>query len=51
MVIVVICDDSEIEVPDGEKCTICGRDLQEFDEVTGTGILGYYHWTCVTHFD
>jgi|GEM_PF-793588 len=51
MVIVVICDDSEIEVPDGERCTICGRPLQEFDEVTGTGVFGYYHWTCVTHFD
>jgi|GEM_PF-840032 hypothetical protein len=51
MVMVVICDDSEIEVPDGERCAICNRPLQEYDEVTGTGILGYYHWTCVTHFD
>ena len=51
MVVVVICDDSEIEVQDGERCAICGRPLQEYDEVTGTGILGYYHWTCVTHFD
>ncbi|UEC43360.1 MAG: hypothetical protein METHAR1v1_1320004 [Methanothrix sp.] len=51
MVMVVICDDSEIEVPDCERCAICNRPLQEYDEVTGTGILGYYHWTCVTHFD
>jgi hypothetical protein len=51
MVIVVICDDSEIEVPEGERCAICNRPLEEYDEVTGTGILGYYHWTCVTHFD
>jgi len=51
MVVVVICDDSEIEVPDGERCAICGRPLQEFDEVTRTGILGYYHWTCVTHYE
>ncbi|MHC1630838.1 MAG: hypothetical protein ACXQT4_00835 [Methanotrichaceae archaeon] len=51
MVVVVICDDSEIEVPDNEICQICGRLLEEYDEVTGTEMLGYYHWTCVTHFE
>ena len=51
MAVVVICDDSEIEVSEGERCAICGRLLEEYDEVTGTGVLGYYHWTCVTHFE
>jgi hypothetical protein len=46
-----LCNDSEIEieVEDGVVCEICGLELEEFDHVTGTGILGYYHWTCVTH--
>lgn len=48
---VVLCNDSEIEVADGEVCQICGQVLEEFDEVTGTGIHGYYHWTCVCHTD
>jgi len=46
--VVVLCNDAEIEVPDGEICQICGCELEEFDEVTGTGIHGYYHWICVT---
>jgi hypothetical protein len=25
--------------------------LEEFDQVTGTGIHGYYHWTCIAHVD
>lgn len=49
--VVVICNDAEIEVEDGEICQICGCELEEFDQVTGTGIHGYYHWTCVTHVD
>lgn len=49
--VVVLCNDAEIEVNDGEVCQICGCELEEFDEVTGTGIHGYYHWTCVNHVD
>ena len=49
--VVVLCNDAEIEVPDGEICQICGQELEEFDEVTGTGIHGYYHWVCVNHVD
>ncbi len=49
--VVVLCNDGEIEVPDGEICQICGQELEEFDEVTGTGIHGYYHWICVSHYD
>jgi hypothetical protein len=48
---IVLCNDGEIEVPDGEICQICGQELEEFDEVTGTGIHGYYHWICVNHVD
>jgi hypothetical protein len=47
MVVVVLCNDAEIEVDDGEACLICGCELEEYDEVTGTGVFGYYHWTCV----
>lgn len=49
--VTVLCNDSEIEVEDGEVCEICGNELEEYDQVTGTGIHGYYHWTCVTHAD
>ena len=49
--VIVLCNDSEIEVEDGEVCEICRLELEEFDQVTGTGIHGYYHWTCVTHVD
>ena len=49
--VVVLCNDGEIAVPDGEICQICGQELEEFDEVTGTGIHGYYHWICVSHYD
>lgn len=49
--VLVLCNDAEIEVSDGEVCEICGQELEEFDEVTGTGIHGYYHWTCVNHVD
>jgi uncharacterized OB-fold protein len=51
LMVVVLCNDGEIEVPDGEICQICGQELEEFDEVTGTGIHGYYHWICVSHYD
>jgi len=51
LMVVVLCNDAEIEVPEGEKCQICGMELEEFDEVTGTGIFGYYHWICVSHAD
>ena len=47
----VLCNDSEILVPDGEICQICCQELEEMDEVTGTGIHGYYHWICVNHVD
>lgn len=36
----MLCNDSEIEVEDGEVCVICGLELEEFDQVTGTGIHG-----------
>lgn len=49
--VTVLCNDAEIEVSDGEICEICGQELEEFDEVTGTGIHGYYHWICVNHVD
>lgn len=49
--VLVLCNDAEIEVNDGEICQICGCELEEFDEVTGTGIHGYYHWICVNHVD
>ena len=49
--IMVLCNDAEIEVSEGEICQICGCELEEFDEVTGTGIHGYYHWICVRHAD
>ena len=49
--VIILCNDAEIEVPDGEVCEICGQELEEFDEVTGTGIHGYYHWICVNHVD
>ncbi len=49
--VIIICNDGEIEVEDGEFCQICGFVLEEFDEVTGTGVFGYYHWTCVNHVD
>lgn len=49
--VIVLCNDAEIEVSDGEVCQICGCELEEFDEVTGTGIHGYYHWICVDHVD
>ncbi|HOK58694.1 MAG: hypothetical protein H5T42_07725 [Methanothrix sp.] len=48
---IVIWNDAEIEVPEGERCQICGCELDEFDEVTGTPMFGYYHWTCITHVD
>ena len=51
MMVTVLCNDSEIKVEDGEVCEICGLELEEFDQVTGTEIHGYYHWTCVTHVD
>ena len=51
LMVIVLCNDGEIEVPDGEICQICGQELEEFDEVTGTGIHGYYHWICVSHVD
>ena len=51
MMVAVLCNDGEIEVPDGEICQICGQELEEFDEVTGTAIHGYYHWICVNHVD
>jgi len=51
IMVIVLCNDAEIEVPDGEVCQICGCELEEFDEVTGTGIFGYYHWICVSHAD
>ena len=51
IMVIVLCNDAEIEVPDGEVCEICGQELEEFDEVTGTGIHGYYHWICVNHVD
>jgi hypothetical protein len=49
--VTVLCNDSEIEVEDGEICVICGPELEESHQVTGTGIHGYYHRTCVTHVD
>lgn len=49
--VTIICNDAEIEVEEGEVCQICGHELEEFDEVTGTGVFGYYHWTCVSHVD
>ncbi len=49
--VTILCNDGEIEVPDGETCQICGCELEEYDEVTGTAIFGYYHWTCVAHTD
>jgi hypothetical protein len=49
--VVILCNDAEIEVSEGEICQICGCELEEFDEVTGTGIHGYYHWICVRHAD
>ncbi len=51
IMVTVLCNDAEIEVADGELCQICGCELEEFDEVTGTGIHGYYHWICVNHVD
>jgi hypothetical protein len=51
IMIIVLCNDAEIEVHDGEICQICGNELEEFEEVTGTGIHGYYHWVCVNHVD
>jgi len=51
VMVVVLCNDGEIEVADGEICQICGQELEDFDEVTGTVIHGYYHWTCVSHYD
>ena len=45
--VTVLCNDSEIEVEDGVVCEICGPELEEFDQVAGTGIHGYYYWTCV----
>jgi hypothetical protein len=47
----VLWNDSEIDVDDGEACQICGCELEEFDQVTGTAMLGYYHWTCVSPID
>ena len=38
--VTVLCNDSEIEVEDGEVCEICGLELEEFDQVTGTGFMG-----------
>ena len=49
--IIILCNDAEIEVKDDEVCQICGCKLDEFDEVTGTGIFGYYHWACVSYID
>jgi hypothetical protein len=49
--VIVLCNDSEIEIEDGIVCEICGCELEEFDQVTGTGIHGYYHWTCIAHVD
>jgi hypothetical protein len=51
LMVTILCNDSEIEVPEGEACQICGCELEEYDEVTGTAIFGYYHWTCVSHAD
>ncbi|OPX80249.1 MAG: hypothetical protein A4E45_00145 [Methanosaeta sp. PtaB.Bin039] len=50
-IMIVICNDSEIEIPEGEICQICGFELDELDHVTGTAIFGYYHWTCIAHCD
>jgi hypothetical protein len=47
--VVVIWNDSEIKVPEGEACWICGCLLEDFDEVTGTAALGYYHWNCIAY--
>jgi len=49
--IIVLCNNSEIEVENGRACQICGNELVDYDEVTGTGIFGYYHWTYVVHED
>ena len=38
--VTVLCNNSEIEVEDGVVCEICGLEMEEFDEVTGTGITG-----------
>ena len=47
--VTVLCNDSEIEVE--ERCSL--RDLRPGAGGVrlgdGTGIHGYYHWTCVTH--
>jgi hypothetical protein len=51
LMVTILCNDGEIEVPDGEVCQICGCELEEYDEVTGTAIFGYYHWTCVSYAD
>jgi len=40
--VTVLCNDSEIEVE--ERCSLRdlpGLELEEFDQVTGTGIHGY----------
>lgn len=49
--VTVLCNDPEIGVKNGAVCEICGLGLEEFDQVTGTGIRGYYHWTCVEHVE
>ena len=39
--IIVLCNDTEIEVKDGEVFQICGNELEDYDEVTGTGIFDF----------
>ena len=36
--VTVLCNDSDIEVEDGVVCEICGLELEEFDQVTGTRV-------------
>ena len=36
--VVVLCNDAEIEVPDGEVCEICGQEPGEFNEGNSTRI-------------
>ena len=40
-------DDWRIEVQDEDLPETAGLGLEEFDEVTGTGIRWYCYWTCV----
>jgi hypothetical protein len=45
--VTVLCNDSEIKVEDDEVCEICGLELEEYDQVTDTGIHGYHHGTAL----